>query len=101
MMNDISPEELDLLLAQKEPVILLDVREDWEYEEVNIGGKLFPLNSIPFKLGELESYRDREIIVHCKSGTRSNQARKYLIKKGFTRVRALTGGIEAYLRLKN
>lgn len=100
-MNEISPKELEQLLEQKDSIVLLDVREDWEYEEVNIGGKLFPLNSIPFKLNELEPYKNKEIVVHCKSGTRSNQARKYLSKHGFAHVRALTGGIEAYLKLKN
>lgn len=97
-MNDISPEELAQLLDQQEPIVLLDVREDWEYEEINIGGELFPLNSIPFKIEELEPYKTKEIVVHCKSGTRSNQARKYLQKHGFESVRTLAGGIEAYLK---
>lgn len=99
-MNTISPKELELKLAQNQDLILLDVREDWEYEELNIGGRLFPLNSLPFKLQELEGFKTREIVLHCKSGARSTQARKYLEKQGFKNLKTLTGGLEAFLRYK-
>lgn len=97
-MNDITPQELKQRLQHGEEIHILDVREEWEYDETNIGAKLLPLTAIPFHLSELEALRTSELIVHCKSGTRSNQAKKYLTKQGFTQVRSLTGGIEAYLK---
>ena len=78
--------------------MFLDVREEWEHEESNIGATCMPLHSLPQCFGELGD-RGREIIVHCKSGTRGNQARKFLAKQGFTNVRNLTGGIEAFRKL--
>ncbi len=80
-------------------VIIIDVREVWEFEELNIGAINMPLAEIPNKLKELEVYQNKEVIVHCKSGNRSNQAMKYLHKHGFDNVKSLTGGIEAYIKL--
>ena len=79
-------------------VVIIDVRERWEFEEENIGSINIPLCEIPSKLTELDLYKSKEVIVHCKSGTRSNQAMKYLLKNGFTNVKSLEGGIEAYLK---
>ena len=96
-MNDITPEELKSRLEKGETLPLFDVREDWEYDESNIGAELLPLASIPIRLKELEPLKTKEVIVHCKSGSRSHQAKKYLSKQGFRQVRSLIGGIEAYL----
>ena len=98
-MTEITPKELKDRIDKGEDVFVLDVREEWEYEESNIGMKLFPLGEIPIRLDELEPRREQEIIVHCKTGKRGNQARKFLISRGFTNVRNLEGGIEAYLSL--
>ena len=46
---------------------------------------------------QLEKLKNEEIIVHCQSGKRSNQARKYLQKNGFIKVRSLSGGLNALL----
>jgi rhodanese-related sulfurtransferase len=94
---DITVEELKKRMADKEPLNVIDVREQWEYDENNIGAKLIPLATLPNKVGELEHLKNEEVIVHCKSGRRSDNARKYLEQQGFTNVRNLTGGIDAYL----
>lgn len=96
-MNDIQPEELRLRILKGEKLTILDVREEWEFEERNIGARLIPLYSIPKCLNTLEPLKDQEIIVHCQSGKRSNQAKKFLMKNGFDKVRSLSGGLEAYL----
>ena len=98
-MTDISPADLKARLDQGETPTVIDVREEWEFEEKNIGAKLIPLGDIPQRLSELEELKDQEIIVHCKAGGRSAQAQKFLKSKGFSNVRNLTGGIEAYLAL--
>lgn len=96
-MNLISTQSLKSKIDNKE-IVVIDVREKWEYEEENIGAMNIPLGDLPGKLTELDFCKNKEVIVHCKSGTRSNQAMKYLLKNGFKNVWSLEGGIEAYLR---
>ena len=96
-MTLISVEELKSRKVAGEELIIIDVREAWEYDELNMGAINIPLGDLPGKLDELEYCRNKEVIVHCKSGSRSNQAMKYLIKQGFTNVKSLDGGIEAFL----
>ena len=94
---DIKVSELKQRLNKGEKLNFFDVREPWEYSELNIGAQLMPLASIPDQLIELNSMKDQEIIVHCKTGSRSNQAKIFLKSKGFTQVRILLGGIDAFL----
>src|SRR5262249_35832562 len=58
------------------------------------GSTVIPLPQLPQRLGELE--RAHEIIVHCKSGVRSQKAIQFLRQQGFTRLKNLTGGILAW-----
>ena len=96
-MNDIHPEELKQRITKGEKLTILDVREPWEFEEINIGAQHFPLYELPHQLDKLDSLKDKEIIVHCQSGKRSGQAKKFLEKHGFLKVRSLHGGLNAYL----
>ncbi len=98
MENNIQVNELKQRLDQGEKLNLIDVREPWEYEERNIGARLIPLNTLPDQVGELEPLKNEEVIVHCKSGRRSGNAQKFLQQQGFSRVRNLEGGIDAYLQ---
>ncbi len=95
---DIKVSELKNRLNDGEKLNFFDVREPWEYEESNIGAKLMPLTSIPDQLIELSTLKNQEIIVHCKTGNRSNQAKIFLESNGFTQVRSLLGGIDAFLK---
>lgn len=97
-MNDIQADELRSRIEKGEKLNIIDVREGWEYEEKNIGAQLIPLNTLPMRVKELENLKDEEVIVHCKSGRRSGQAKKYLEQQGFTKVRNLEGGIDGYLQ---
>jgi adenylyltransferase/sulfurtransferase len=93
-MPSITVEELKQLRdAGKEP-FLLDVREPHEYQICNLGGQLIPLNDLPKRVNELDS--SREIVVHCKMGGRSAKAVDFLRQSGFTKVKNLTGGINAW-----
>ena len=96
MNQDITPAELKERLAKGEKPFILDVREDWEYQEQNIGAVNIPLGALSERLYELEDHKNDEIIVHCRSGARSASARAFLQQQGFTNVRNLTGGIMAY-----
>lgn len=92
-MQDITVEELKHRLDAGEDLIVIDVRERYEYDEFNIGAELIPLGSLPNALDQLEEYRDREIVVLCKAGGRSNQAKTFLKRSGFANVRNLLGGM--------
>lgn len=98
-MEDITVEDLKSRLDKKEKFVFLDVREEWEYEDDNLGAMNIPLADLPTRLDELESYKDSEIVVHCRSGARSMNAKKFLESKGFSKVRNTTGGILAYRNL--
>jgi adenylyltransferase/sulfurtransferase len=77
-----------------ESVFLLDVREPGEYEIVNLGGHLIPLNDLPRRVHELDSSRDT--VVYCHSGIRSGKAVQFLKQLGFRKVKNLLGGIDAW-----
>lgn len=96
MEPTINVKELKERMAKGEKLNVIDVREEWEYEEDNMGAKLIPLNELPNRLDELEGLKDEELILHCRSGKRSANAQKYLQSQGFTKTRNLEGGILAY-----
>ena len=77
-----------------EDVFLLDVREPYEYQIAQIGGKLIPQNDVPQRLSEIP--RDREIVVHCRSGARSQKIAELLKQSGYSQVVNLAGGILAW-----
>ncbi|HEY2469312.1 MAG TPA: molybdopterin-synthase adenylyltransferase MoeB [Terracidiphilus sp.] len=77
-----------------EDVFLLDVREPYEYQIAQIGGKLIPQNDVPQRLGEIP--RDREIVVQCRSGSRSQKIAEFLKQSGYSQVVNLAGGILAW-----
>jgi len=74
---------------------VLDVREPHEYEIARIdGAKLIPLSQLPDRLGDLDGHQ--EIVTHCHHGARSLKALEILKAAGFSKVRSLRGGIDAW-----
>lgn len=93
-MTDITVQELKQKLDNKEEFILIDVREPYEHTEFNIGGDLATLQtSLPYKIQELEDYKEKEIVVYCRSGNRSGMAKQMFVQSGFKNVRNLIGGM--------
>lgn len=83
-----------LMQAQPDALHLLDVREDWERQLVAIAGSLhIPLGQLKARFEELP--RDRECLVYCHHGMRSQQAAMFLEAQGFQAVN-LQGGIDAW-----
>ena len=80
----------------KDDYVLLDVREDYERAEFNVGGIHVPLGQLSMSMDKLIPYRDQEIIVYCRSGKRSAMAQELLRQSGFKNVRNLEGGMLAY-----
>ncbi|MES2558191.1 MAG: rhodanese-like domain-containing protein [Bacteroidota bacterium] len=92
-MTDITCQELKERMDKGENLIIIDVREVHEFEEFNIGAQLIPLGEIPYKLDELAHLKNEEIILHCRSGNRSGNAKMFMMENGFTNVRNLLGGM--------
>lgn len=86
-------------LASTEPPLVLDVRDEDEWNEDRIDGSVnIPVARLGERTGELP--RDRSIAVHCASGYRSSIAASILEREGFARVMDLVGGIEAWSKMK-
>jgi sulfur-carrier protein adenylyltransferase/sulfurtransferase len=95
-MQTITVSELRALLAGDFQGLLIDVREPHEHAMARIdGARLIPLGSLMQHIDSLPG--DREILVHCKMGMRSARACEMLMARGFTRVKNVTGGIDAWL----
>ncbi len=82
-------------LQEQENVLVLDVREQWEYDEGHIPGVThIPMNEVPDRLSEIPT--DQTVIVTCRSGNRSGQITDYLQQNGYQNVHNLQGGILAW-----
>jgi len=90
----ITVQQLKYRMDAGEDVYILDVREPFEYQIANIGGKLIPQNEVPQRLDEID--RTREIVVQCKGGARSQRIAELLKQNGYKRVINLAGGILAW-----
>lgn len=97
-MADITVSELKKRLDDEEDLFVIDVREPHEYEEFNIAAENIPLSNLPLSFDQLENYKDREIVVHCKSGRRSEMAKQLMLQAGFKNVRNLLGGMDEWKR---
>ena len=86
--------ELKQRLDAGQDLMILDVREPFEYQIANIGGTLIPQNQVPQRLAEID--RDREIVVQCRSGARSQRIAEFLAQQGYPNVKNLAGGILAW-----
>ena len=95
---EISPELVHEMIEAGENLILLDVREDWEWEKAHLETAMhIPIGDLAGRVEELD--RQQEIIVYCHHGERSVDACLLLWEQGFRKVRNLTGGIEAWSEL--
>lgn len=96
-VEEVTPEALARRLRAGEELLLLDVREPEEFERARIeGARLVPLGQLEARLGELEPWRKRPVVVTCHHGPRAVRACRLLREHGFEDVRNLAGGIEAW-----
>ena len=92
--SDIEPSKLKNRLESSLPPFVLDVREPFEWEIVNLadfGAHLIPLRELADRITELPD--NREIVIHCRSGVRSAKAANLLAENGFSGLFNLSGGI--------
>ena len=84
---------------EKENTVLLDVRSKSEYDDGHIkGATLIPVNELERRIGELESSKDKTILLYCRSGNRSTVASNILKSSGFNSLVNLRPGIKAWVR---
>jgi len=84
-------------LINHKNALILDVREQGEYDAGHIlNSKLISLGKLAGRIGELEKYRERPIVVVCRSGQRSASACAFLGKQGFAQAYNLNGGVMAW-----
>jgi adenylyltransferase/sulfurtransferase len=95
MSITITPQELKQKMDKGEKIVLIDVREPWEYSLAKIeGAVLMPLGTFASEYRKLDP--NAEIVVHCHMGMRSMDATQFLLQQGFKNVKNLTGGIKAW-----
>lgn len=93
-MKTITVEEVKARLDSGEHLNLLDVREPGEHAEFNIGGTLLSLGKVQtMQVEDIEDWKEKEVIVYCRSGNRSGQATLILEQSGFANVSNLVGGM--------
>lgn len=94
-MKQITPAELTELLKLEPTLQLIDVREVYEHEAFNIGGKLIPLTDILKHADTIEKVKP--VVFYCRMGVRSQIAIQRLQQKfPFTNLINLQGGTEAW-----
>ncbi len=94
--NEITPAELKQIIRENNDLVLVDVRDLYEHELLNIGGLSIPLSDLRSRYYEIP--RDKKVVVYCKIGQRSAEALHYLqVHKGYNNVYHLKGGIRAYM----
>jgi len=89
--------ELQQRRERGDEFLLLDVRDPDEFERARIEGSvLIPLSELDVRSSEIDSWKDRPVVIHCHHGPRSRTACETLVGRGFTQVVYLDGGIEAW-----
>lgn len=88
----ITNEELAQRMAAGNAPVVLDVRTPKEYDTGHIPGAInIPHTEIDARIDELKKFRNKELVVHCRSGTRAAMAEQSLVAAGFSGVRDLSG----------
>jgi rhodanese-related sulfurtransferase len=91
----ISPSDVKARMDRGEKIVLVDVREPWEYELCRIeGAQLVPLGSLAASVGGLLGVD--EVICYCHHGMRSLDAAAWLRFQGIEKAKSLSGGIERW-----
>jgi thioredoxin len=95
--TELTAAEARALIEKKDPLIL-DVRTPQEFYSGHLqGAKLIPLQQLVERLSEIRDYKDRDIVVYCRSGNRSTVAGELLIREGFKKIYNIRSGIRGWI----
>ena len=84
-------------LVNREDAVLLDIRDIKEYGSGHIAGAMsMPVSSIDARIGELDAYKDKPVVVVCKMGQQASATGRKLKTLGFENVRRLSGGMSEW-----
>lgn len=98
MDYEIAPEELKALFEASSDVVVLDVREPWEYQTASIASsKHIPMGEIPARFQQ-ELAPEKHTVVVCHHGVRSMNVTMWLRGQGYEKVQSLAGGIDRWAR---
>lgn len=94
-MKEVTVQELKKLVDDKADIQIIDVREEYEYEQANMGAEHIPMGNILAESDKIS--RSKQVIIHCRSGARSASVINALEKQfGFENLYNLKGGIIAW-----
>ncbi len=97
-MNSISPIDLKEKLDNKSELVLIDVREEFEHADFNIGGTLIPMSTLFEQIEKIP--KDKSVVLYCAKGIRSGMVIQRLEEKyGYTHLINLSGGIYAWRKV--
>lgn len=94
IMKSITPEELKSWESDNKGYELVDVREEWEHKNYNIGGRNIPMGELMAQKSTLS--KDKPVIIYCEKGIRSVIAIQRLESMGFKNLVNLTGGMTSW-----
>lgn len=97
-MKEITVQELKEKKEAGDEFLLIDVREQFEYFVSNLEGEHIALGQLETRVEQLDSYKETEVIIMCRTGARSANACSFLERHGFTNVANLKGGITAWAK---
>ena len=84
-------------LVNREGAVILDIRDNKEYSAGHIAGAInMPYASVDSRIGELEGYKEKPLVLVCKMGQHSSSAGRKLKAQGFTDLRRLAGGMSEW-----
>jgi rhodanese-related sulfurtransferase len=96
IVMEVEPSELQQWIKKGEPLLLVDVREEYEHDTFDIGGKLIPMGEVISKQNELP--RNIKVVMYCRKGVRSAIVIQRLQDKfGFENLLNLKGGVENWI----
>ncbi|GAB4148067.1 MAG: rhodanese-like domain-containing protein [Planctomycetaceae bacterium] len=94
---EITCSEVKAKLDSREVFVLLDCREQVEFDFAHLEGAVFiPMSELTTRYEELAEHREQELVVYCHHGQRSLHVAHWLQNQGFTNVKSMNGGIDCW-----